>query len=130
MRHFKIGVALVVFALMLAPVLPAQLTDTVTPGQVRTFQLTAENYQFSPFNIIVNQGDKVRFVVTAADRDYEFKLKAYDIKEKVAQGVPSTIDFTATQAGTFTFTSPGLVHRSMKGTLVVRGLSEKKKKKK
>src|SRR5215472_12121211 len=90
MRHFRVGVAVVAFALMLAPVLPAQLTETPEPGQTRTFQLTAENYQFSPFNIIVNRGDKVRFVVTAADRDYEFKLKAYDIKEKVAQGVPAT----------------------------------------
>ena len=129
MRYFKVGVAVVVFILLLTPVLPAQLTEPVVPGQVRTFQIAAENYAFSPFNIIVNQGDKVRFVITAADHDYEFRLKAYDIKEKVEQGVPATINFTASRAGTFTFTSPGLVHRSMKGTLVVRGLSEKKKKK-
>ena len=129
MRHLKVGFAVVVLALMLATALQAQLTETVTPGQTRTFQISAENYRFSPFNIIVNQGDKVRFVVTASDHDYEFKLKGYDIKQKVEQGVPATIDFTATKAGTFTFNSPGMVHRSMKGTLVVRGLMEKKKKK-
>ena len=93
MRHFRVGVAVVVFTLMLAAVLPAQLTETVAPGQVRTFQITAENYRFSPFNIIVNQNDKVRFVITAADHDYEFRLKAYDIKEKVAQGIPATINW-------------------------------------
>lgn len=129
MRHLKVGFAVVVFTLILATALQAQLTETVTPGQTRTFQITAENYEFSPFNIIVNQGDKVRFVVTASDHDYEFKLKGYDIKQKVEQGVPATIDFTATKAGTFEFNSPGMVHRSMKGTLVVRGLTEKKKKK-
>lgn len=129
MRHLKVGLALVVFTLILASVLPAQLTETTTPGQVRTFQISAQNYSFSPFNIIVNQGEKVRFVITAGDHDYEFRLKAYDIKEKIQQGVPATIDFTATKAGTFTFSSPGLVHRTMKGTLVVKGLSEKKKKK-
>ena len=115
--------------LILGSVLQAQLTETKTPGQVRTFQITAQNYSFSPFNIIVNQGEKVRFVITAGDRDYEFRLKAYDIKEKIQQGVPATIDLTATKAGTFTFNSPGMVHRTMKGTLVVKGLSEKKKKK-
>jgi plastocyanin len=115
---------------MLAAALPAQLTETLTPGQVRTFQIAAQNYSFSPFNIIVNQGDKVRFVITAGDRDYEFKLKEYDIKEKLQQGVPATIDFTATQAGTFTFSSQSMMHRGMKGTLVVKGLTEKKKKKK
>jgi plastocyanin len=129
MRHLKVGFAAAVLMLSLAPVLPAQLNFTPEPGSVRTFQITAENYRFSPFNILVNQGDKVRFVVTATDRNYDFKLKAYDIKQKVEQGVPATIDFTATQAGTFTFDSPGMVHRSMKGTLVVRGLTTKKKKK-
>jgi plastocyanin len=129
MRHLKVGLAVVVFTLIIGSVLQAQLTETKTPGQVRTFQITAQNYSFSPFNIIVNQGEKVRFVITAGDRDYEFRLKAYDIKEKIQQGVPATIDFTATKAGTFTFNSPGMVHRTMKGTLVVKGLSEKKKKK-
>jgi plastocyanin len=129
MRHLKVGLAVVVFTLIIGSVLQAQLTETKTPGQVRTFQITAQNYSFSPFNIIVNQGEKVRFVITAGDRDYEFRLKDYDIKEKIQQGVPATIDFTATKAGTFTFNSPGMVHRTMKGTLVVKGLSEKKKKK-
>jgi plastocyanin len=129
MRHLKVGFAVVVLMITLASALPAQLTETLTPGQVRTFQINAENYQFAPFTILVNQGDKVRFVITAGDRDYEFKLKGYDIKEKIQQGVPATIDFTATRAGTFAFSSPGLMHRSMKGTLVVRGLTPKKKKK-
>jgi plastocyanin len=130
MRHWKIGLGVVVFTLMLTSALPAQLTETPAPGEVRTFQITAENYRFSPFNIIVNQGDKVRFVITAGDHDYEFKLKAYGIKQKIQQGVPATINFTATKAGTFDFSSPGMVHRGMKGTLVVKGLTTKKKKSK
>jgi plastocyanin len=129
MRYLKVGLAAAVLMLSLAPALPAQLNVTPEPGSVRTFQITAENYRFNPFNVLVNQGDKVRLVITAADRDYDFKLKAYDIKQKVEQGVPATIDFTASQAGTFTFDSPGMMHRSMKGTLVVRGVTQKKKKK-
>lgn len=129
MRHLKVGLAVVILTLIMASVLPAQLTETPVPGEVRTFQISAENYEFNPFNVIVNQGDKVRLVITAGDRDYEFRLKAYDIKQKIQQGVPATINFTATQAGKFTFDSPGLMHRSLKGTLVVRGLTEKKKKK-
>jgi len=130
MRYLRVAAGVAGFMLSLASLLPAQLTKELVPGEVRTFEIVAEDYKFSPFNIIVNQGDKVQFVVTAGDRDYEFKLKAYDIKERVRQGVPATINFTATKAGTFTFTSPGLVHRSMKGTLVVRGLVTKSKKKK
>jgi len=129
MRPFKWGAVLVLFVLTLAPSLRAQLMEQVVPGEVRVFQITAENYQFSPFTIIVNPGDKVRLVVTAVDRDYEFKLKSYDIHEKLKQGVATTINFTATDAGKFTFSSPGFVHRDMKGTLVVKGVTEKKKKK-
>ena len=132
MRHLKTAGTLIVFILAIATVLPAQLTETPEPGQVRTFQISAENYRFSPFNIIVNQGDKVRFVITAADHDYEFRLKAYDVKEKIQQGVPATINFTAGHAGKFTFSGSGLAHRmhgNMKGTLVVKGLATKKKKK-
>jgi len=128
MRLLKWGAFFAVLVLTLTPPLRAQLMEQVVPGQVRVFQITAENYQFSPFTIIVNPGDKVRLVVTAVDHDYEFKLKNFDIHEKLKQGTATTINFTATESGKFTFSSPGLVHRDMKGTLVVKGVSEKKKK--
>ncbi|HEY6291728.1 MAG TPA: cupredoxin domain-containing protein [Terriglobia bacterium] len=128
MRQFKVGAAFALFVLALAPALRAQLMQQVVPGEVRVFQITAENYQFSPFTVIVNPGDRVRFVITAVDRDYEFKLKNFDIHEKLKQGVPTTVNFTATDSGKFTFSSPGIIHRDMKGTLVVKGATEKKKK--
>ena len=123
MRVLKL--AQVLFAIIAFTVgLQAQMLESPAPGDVRVFQITAKKHEFNPFTIIVRPGDKVRFVITAVDRDYGFELKKFDIHEKLKQGVPTTINFTATEAGKFTFSCPEVecrtLFRSMKGTLVVK----------
>ena len=39
-------------------------------GEVREFKMTAKKYQFDPGVITVKQGEKVRLVITATDRDH------------------------------------------------------------
>jgi nitrous-oxide reductase len=51
----------------------------------------------------VKQGDHVKMVVTALDRDHGFKLEAFDIDQRLKKGEPTTIEFTADKAGTFPF---------------------------
>lgn len=124
MRFMKSGAVLFVLMMTFAPGLQAQMLEQPAPGEVRIFQITAKKHEFNPFTIIVRPGDKVRFVITAVDHDYGFELKKYHIHEKLKQGVPTTINFTASEAGKFTFNCPAIdcrtLHRGMKGTLVVK----------
>ena len=123
MRLSKLGqvlLATITFTLCLQ----AQMLEAPAPGEVRVFQITAKKYEFNPFTVIVRPGDKVRFVITAVDRDYAFELKRFHLNEKLKQGVPTTVNFTAAEAGKFTFGCPEMecrtLHRGMKGTLVVK----------
>jgi plastocyanin len=123
MRSLKLGQVLLAI-IVLSVGLQAQMLESPAPGEVRVFQIAAKKHEFNPFTIIVRPGDKVRFVITAVDRDYGFEFKKFDIHEKLKQGVPTTINFTAAEAGKFTFNCPEMecrtLYRSMKGTLVVK----------
>jgi cytochrome c oxidase subunit II len=90
--------------------------------EVREFKMTAQKFKFEPNVITVKQGDHVRLIITALDRDHGFELKAYGINQKLNKGDPATIEFTASKRGTFTFRCSvfcGLGHRRMKGKLIV-----------
>jgi plastocyanin len=125
MRQAKFAFIAIALSLGLLHGVRSQMMEQVTPGEVRTFQITARRNQFNPFVLIVKPGDQVRLVITAADRDYTFDLPAFHIHKKLRRGVPTTIELTASQPGKFTFRSPDLgrkfLRREMKGTLVVKG---------
>jgi cytochrome c oxidase subunit II len=96
--------------------------QTESAGSVHEIKMTAKRYQFDPNDITVKQGEHVRLIITALDRDHGFKLAAFDINQKLKKGDPTTIEFTADKAGTFTFRCSqfcGLGHLKMKGKLVV-----------
>jgi cytochrome c oxidase subunit 2 len=108
--------ALVVFAV------PVRM-GSASPEPVE-IKMTAKKYRFDPKEITVKQGDQVRLIITALDRDHGFKLEAYGINQKLAKGNPTTIEFTASKPGTFQFQCSdfcGLGHMKMKGKLVVEG---------
>ena len=93
-----------------------------TTGEAREIQMTAKKYEFNPKVITVKQGEHVRLIITALDRDHGFKLDAFDINQKLKKGDPATIEFTADQAGTFAFHCSefcGFGHLKMKGKVVV-----------
>jgi cytochrome c oxidase subunit II len=86
-------------------------------------KMTAQRYKFTPKVISVHQGDHVRLIITALDRDHGFELKEYGINQRLKKGDPTTIEFTADKAGTFTFRCSvfcGLGHMRMKGKLIVK----------
>src|ERR1700730_2086747 len=70
---------------------------------VREVKITAEKFQFSPSVIKVKRGDHVRLTVTALDSEHGFKLDGFHIERKVPKGQAVTMDFTADQAGDFSF---------------------------
>jgi len=89
---------------------------------VHEITMTAKKYEFDPSRITVKQGEHVRLVVTALDRDHGIKIEAFHINRELRKGVPVTIDFTADKAGAFPFECSkfcGLGHKRMKGVLVV-----------
>jgi cytochrome c oxidase subunit 2 len=100
---------------------PAQNTpsESGAPGEIK---VTAKKYEFEPSVIKVPKGTHVRLIVTALDHDHGLKLEAFHIDQKLPKGEPVTIEFDASQAGTFPFACShfcGLGHKKMKGELVV-----------
>jgi cytochrome c oxidase subunit II len=100
----------------------AAATVTALQGAGDGIQVTAKKYEFDPSVIKVKQGDHVKLVITATDRDHGFKLEGYGVEQRLVKGVPTTVEFTADKAGTFAFECSvvcGLGHHKMKGQLVV-----------
>ena len=97
------------------------LTGAASPEAVE-IKMTAKKYAFDPKVITVKQGDQVRLIITALDRDHGFKLEAYGINQKLVKGKPTTIEFSADKPGTFQFQCSefcGFGHLRMKGKLIV-----------
>jgi cytochrome c oxidase subunit 2 len=93
-----------------------------TPSSAGEIKMTAVKYKFTPAIVRVKQGDRVRLVITALDREHGFKLEAFQIERKLPKGEPVAVEFTADRAGTFPFQCSefcGLGHKGMKGQLVV-----------
>jgi len=91
-------------------------------SDVNEIRMTAKKYEFNPARIKVKQGEHVRLVITATDRDHGFKLEAFDIDRELKKGEAVTVEFTADKAGTFLFECSrfcGLGHKRMKGELVI-----------
>jgi len=117
---------ILVIALVLAQsgFAPALLGQESAPAAAAgdAIQMTAKKYEFNPSVITVKQGQHVKLVITATDRDHGFKLAAYNIDQRLDKGVATPIEFTADKAGTFPFECSvvcGLGHHRMKGKLVV-----------
>lgn len=104
------------------PTATATASATATEGSVKEFTMSANNFQFSPGQITVKKGDRVRIKVTAMDVMHGFALPAYQISQQLPVGQEQVIEFTADQAGSFTFfcnVPCGSGHSTMRGTLVV-----------
>src|SRR5437588_817619 len=93
-----------------------------TTASVAEIKMTAEKYDFTPDTVTVKKGDRVKLVITALDHEHGIKIEALHINQKLPKGEPVTLEFVASQAGTFPFQCSqfcGLGHKKMKGTLVV-----------
>lgn len=111
---------LLILALPLAALIT--LAPAAPAPDALEIQMTAKKYEFSPSTITVKKGDQVKLIVTALDHDHGLKLDAFHVNQKLKKGEPTTIEFTADQAGTFPFECSvfcGMGHKKMKGKLVV-----------
>ena len=106
--------------------LPAGVTgaDVNAPNvSVKSFTLTAKNWEFVPSTITVNKGDTVKLTITATDVTHGFSLSDFNVKATLEPNQPKTVEFVADKAGTFSFRCSvfcGDGHSGMKGTLIVK----------
>jgi len=96
--------------------------DVGAQNEVRTVRVTARQWEFVPNTITLSLGEKVQLVITNEDVPHGFAIPALGISELLSPGATHTIEFTATERGTFPFfcnVSCGVGHGGMKGELIV-----------
>jgi cytochrome c oxidase subunit 2 len=91
---------------------------------VKAFTLDAADYKYTPNEIRVKKGDKVKITVTTSEdkMKHNFTVDEYGIESDNAEkGKPITFEFTADKVGEFEFYCSIYDHREkgQKGTLIV-----------
>lgn len=89
---------------------------------LRSFTMTAKQFEFTPSTITVNEGDEVEITVTSTDVEHGFALPDFGVDVKLPPNESQVIRFTADKKGTFSFRCNvfcGAGHGEMKGTLIV-----------
>lgn len=100
------------------------VSTSAAPGaqaKFRAFSIKAERGRFDPSRIIVNKGDTVNIVVEAIDRDYDFTLPDFGLKQVIARGERKVVEFQAVNEGEFVYYCDvcGGLDSSSKGTITV-----------
>lgn len=91
--------------------------------QVKSFSMTARQWEFIPGTITVNEGDRVLLSITSVDVAHGFALKQFGVSVKLEPGKTETVEFVADKKGTYSFFCNvlcGSGHGGMRGTLVVQ----------
>lgn len=89
----------------------------------KTFTVTGQNYSFTPTEIKVNKGDKVKIVFQNSGGFHDFVIDEFNVKTaSIASGDSATVEFTADKTGTFTYYCSVANHRAMgmQGNLIVQ----------
>ena len=90
---------------------------------VKTFDVVAKRFAFEPATLEVQQGDRVRIVITSADGVHGIGIRKFKVNTLIPRGgTPVTVKFTASEAGTFPIVCSeacGDGHATMRGSLVV-----------
>ena len=94
----------------------------VVVEDVKIIKMEGVNFRFTPSEIKVKLGDKVRVVLTAVDMPHDFNLDELGVNGEVAQpGETVEVEFTADQVGRFEYYCSVGQHRAngMVGKLTV-----------
>ena len=140
MRRMRLGIG-VMAALMIMLVGNSSVQRVAAQGDVKEVTVSAKKFEFSPAEIRVKAGSRVRLIVTATDREHGIEINpvAEGADKKAAPGLKfdasvakpelklpkeqaTSIEFTTSQPGTYSFKCSvvcGMGHRSMKGEIIV-----------
>ena len=90
----------------------------------RVIEVKAMQYSFIPDPIVVNKGEKVKFIIESVDIVHGFAISAYGIfEEDILPGNPREVEIIANNVGIFdaacsTFCGSG--HRKMEAKFIVK----------
>jgi cytochrome c oxidase subunit 2 len=119
-RPLAAAAALVAFVVLQPGSATAPSAQATEPREI---QILAKRYAFEPATIEVAVGERVRFVMLSADGPHGVEIKKFKVKKEIPRGTkPVTVEFTATEAGSFPILCSeycGDGHDDMAGTLVV-----------
>lgn len=103
--------------------IPTPTAEIIEDGdKVKSFVIEGKNFRFTPNELSVNRGDTVRITFKSIDMFHDLRFDGLDIGTNVlAAGQQETIEFIATEPGTFEFYCSVNTHRQMGmvGTLTV-----------
>jgi plastocyanin len=102
-------------------------SETVSPSptamsQAKEFIVTGTAFKFSPAEIKVKKGDKVKIIFRNNGGTHDWVLDEFNVRTKQLQtGQTETVEFTADKTGTFEYYCSVGTHRQMgmKGKLIV-----------
>ena len=79
--------------------------NTPSPTPSKEIVVSGSEYSFNPANITITKGEKIRLTFTnVGSQFHNLIINGIDVKTKtVATGKSDTIEFTASESGSFTF---------------------------
>jgi cytochrome c oxidase subunit 2 len=94
-----------------------------TPENVPVVTITAQQWSFSPNEVVLQKGVAVDLQITSHDVHHGFNLPDFNVRADVVPGSAATVRITPDKAGTFLFHCDyycGSGHEGMSGQIVVR----------
>lgn len=100
---------------------PQVILDPVmgSPNQTRIFTVKGNNKGFSVKKIVVYAGDIVNIKFTAVDGIMDISFPDFNIKQTAGAGETKTLEFQATDPGTYPFLCTSCKNGDFKGELLV-----------
>ena len=105
-----------------APEITAGAPAPDQPSAKKEFIVTGQNFSFSPAELAVKQGDRVRITFKNAEGFHDLRMDDFNAAtQRIGAGKEEAIEFTADKTGSFEYYCSVGNHRAMgmKGTLVV-----------
>jgi heme/copper-type cytochrome/quinol oxidase subunit 2 len=100
----------------------APLPAPVVAPQERSFRIDAQQFAYSPSELVVNPGDSVTIQLVSTDVVHGLYIDGYDLAVEADPGQTAMLTFTAEKQGSFRFrcnVTCGAMHPFMIGKLTV-----------
>jgi nitrite reductase (NO-forming) len=97
--------------------------NLANPDQAKIIEVIGKNFSFSPAEIKVKQGDKIKIVFINQEGFHDWKIDEFNAAtNKINAGNQATVEFVADKTGTFEYYCSVGTHRQMGmvGKLIVQ----------
>jgi cytochrome c oxidase subunit 2 len=92
-------------------------------GETKEFEIIASNWDWTPAQIEVNKGDRVKLKLKSIEGTHGFSLYDFGINERLVPGKEVEVEFIADKTGRFVYFCNipcGQGHGGMSGFLIVK----------